>query len=159
MSRDKAQNNYYLRQLLAQAPSGNELPRDEIYLRVWELEQNNTSTRWTNTTFFMSVSFAIFGFSFQAGLADPLPLGARLIALSIYWFAYLLFRRFNAYTEVLRGYLHDLEQRGQTTLNVQTLANARMKLGRRRFISGTRLLFYFGLLYTLSVPLLWWLTP
>lgn len=159
MSKHQAHDDHYLRQLLAQSPTSSELPNDEVYLRIWELEQGHTTTRWTNMTFFLSVSFAIFGFSFQAGLAPPLPSGARLIALGIYWFAYVLFRRFNRYTSLLRGYLHDLEQGGQTSLRIQTLALARLKKGQQRLVTSTRLLLYFGLLYTASVPILWWLTP
>ena len=45
---------------------------DETYLKVWEIEQNHVNTRWTVATFFFSISFAIFGFSFQPQLATPL---------------------------------------------------------------------------------------
>jgi hypothetical protein len=159
VSASKAHHEDYLRQLLAQAPPGEQLPNDEVYLRVWELEQNNANTRWSNTTFFLSTSFAIFGFSFQVGLASPMPLAARLIALGIYWFAYLLFRRFNRYTTLLRDYLRDLEQRGQTRILVQTHANRTLKDGPQQITSATQLLLYFGVMYTMSVPILWWLTP
>src|SRR5262249_901448 len=116
------------------------------------LEQQQTSTRWTVATFFLSVSFAIFGFSFQAGLAKPLPLIARVSGLAIYWFAYALFLRFNVYTRFLRGYQRELENARRTTLDVQT--RARVRLGAQR-LSATWLLGYFGLLYTLTVVGLW----
>src|SRR5689334_18874941 len=57
---------------------------DETYLKIWEIDQANTNTRWTVTTFFFSISFAIFGFSFQAQLAYPLPTVARISGLIIY---------------------------------------------------------------------------
>lgn len=159
MPDDRARDADHLRRLLAVEPDGPQLADDEVYLRIWELEQGHTSTRWTNMTFFLSVSFAIFGFSFQAGLAEPLPLGARLIALGIYWFAYMLFQRFNRYTALLRGYLHELERDGRTRLTIQTRARAALRGGRQGGTSATRLLFYFGLLYTLSVPALAWVSP
>lgn len=130
---------------------------DELYLRIWELEQTNTNTRWTIATFFFSVSFAIFGFSFQANLTSPLPLTARLAALAIYWFAYALFRRFNAYTTLLRSYLRAMERERRTSLKVQTLVARQFRQGRGQYSSSTRLLLYFGLFYTCGVATLWWL--
>lgn len=129
---------------------------DTTYLKLWELEQAHTNVRWTVATFFLSVSFAIFGFSFQAQLAPPLPLVARVSALTIYWFAYLLFQRFNRYTRFLRGYLRDLERAGRTTLDVQTRAERELA---DRALSTKRLLVIFGLLYSIGVALLAWLAP
>jgi hypothetical protein len=126
---------------------------DELYLRVWELEQTNTNTRWTITTFFMSVSFAIFGFSFQAGLDNALALSARLGGLAIYWFAYRLFLRFHAYTEMLRRYLYECEQQGVTRIRVQERAQ---QLLRSLQPSSRELLRLLGLAYTIGVALLWW---
>ena len=60
---------------------------DEIYLRVWQKQQEWTGTRWGITTFFMSISFALFGFSLQG---NNLPINnslQRLIGLSNYWFS------------------------------------------------------------------------
>jgi hypothetical protein len=159
MAPERPSDDQLLRGLLVPDAGTAALPRDELYLRIWELEQGHTGARWANTTFFFSVSFAIFGFSFQVGLAEPLPLGARLIALSIYWFAYLLFRRFNRYTALLRGYLYELERSGQTSVTVQSRARAELRAAGSSRTSATRLLGYFGLLYSLSVPLLWWLAP
>jgi hypothetical protein len=36
-----------------------------------QAEQEHTRTRWTVVTFFMSISFALFGLSFQNKLAPP----------------------------------------------------------------------------------------
>jgi hypothetical protein len=146
-----------LRQMLERPPGGQATrEHNEIYLKIWELEQQQSTLRWTVATFFLSVSFAIFGFSFQAQLARPLPLIARVSALAIYWFAFALFLRFNVYTAFLRGYLRELEQAGRTTLDVQTRAAARLR-GARRPLSATWLLGYFGLFFSAAVALLWWL--
>ncbi|HEX6292241.1 MAG TPA: hypothetical protein VFZ66_23835 [Herpetosiphonaceae bacterium] len=130
---------------------------DETYLKIWEIEQGHTNTRWTVATFFLSVSFAIFGFSFQEQLRQPLPHVARLSGLIIYWFAYLVFSRFNIYTDFLRTYLRELEAAQRTTLDIQTRARALMRGGSRRRLSATRLLFYFGMVYAGGVGTLWWL--
>ena len=149
----------YLQQMLGRPPS-TPAPatheQDAIYLKIWELEQQQTNTRWTVATFFLSVSFAIFGFSFQSGLAAPLPLIARASGLAIYWFAYALFLRFNVYTRFLRRYLRELEAARRTSIDVQTRAAAQLARGRA---SATWLLGYFGLLYSAVVLLLWWLGP
>ena len=143
----------YLRQMLGRPP-GPTHEQDQVYLKIWVLEQQQTSTRWTVATFFLSVSFAIFGFSFQAGLAAPLPLVARASGLAIYWFAYALYLRFNVYTRFLRGYLRELEARRRTTLDVQQRSAARLGPAR---LSATWLLGYFGALYAAVVAALWWL--
>jgi len=38
---------------------------DDVYLKIWDIEQKHTTTRWTLMTFYLSVSFAIFGISLQ----------------------------------------------------------------------------------------------
>jgi hypothetical protein len=93
---DDGTDAQYLRHLLhdSRPPLGHSAPvdsdraadqvSDETYLKIWEIDQANTSTRWTVTTFFFSVSFAIFGFSFQAQLAYPIPTVARISGLIIY---------------------------------------------------------------------------
>src|SRR5262249_39280562 len=96
---------------------------DEIYLKIWEVEHSHTNTRWTNTSFFLTVSFAIFGFSFQADktqVSQTLIIVQRLVALAIYWFAFLLFWRFNDYTKFLRYYLKKMEEAGDVTLDLET---------------------------------------
>jgi hypothetical protein len=161
----------YLRHLLdttaapAQRPAGAAersspvapLNDDEIYLKIWEIEQAHVNSRWTVATFFLSVSFAIFGFSFQAQLTQPLPQIARLSGLIIYWFAYALFTRFNLYTELLRTYMYEMETANRTRITIQTRARQLMRTGIRWQLSATRLLLYFGFLYTVGVGLLWWL--
>jgi hypothetical protein len=36
-----------------------EATKDDIYMQIWQGEQDHTRTRWTVTTFFLSISFAI----------------------------------------------------------------------------------------------------
>src|SRR5439155_6266336 len=112
---------------------------DEIYLKIWEVGHNITNTRWTNTTFFLTMSFAIFGFSFHADNARAsfaMLLIERLAAVGIYWFAFFLFLRFNDYTRFIRDYLGELEQ--NTGLRLQSGAESLMR--KRNWRSSTRLL-------------------
>lgn len=121
---------------------------DDNYLKIWEIEQRHTSTRWTLMTFYLSVSFAIFGISFQTkDLSAPLfvPLA---IAIGVYWFAYLLFRRFNDFNEYLRSKLLELENEGKTSLHLQK--ESQQFLQRNKRLSATKLIFAFGILYTVA---------
>ena len=119
---------------------------DDIYFKIWDLEQKQATARWTLMTFFLSISFAIFGFSLQIkDLGIPLfvPQG---VAIVIYWFAYLLFRRYNELNDYLRKKLMQLEENKQTTLNLQTEFKQFLKQKKR--LSVTQLLLGFGFLYT-----------
>jgi len=126
---------------------------DEKYLKIWAAELEHTKTRWTVSTFFFSVSFAIFGFSFQAQLSKPLPNIARITGLVIYWFAYLIFNQFNQYTRLLREYLKELEDQDLTSIKLQT--KLLQKSNRTKRVTATKLLIYFGILYTFGVIALW----
>lgn len=129
-----------------------------IYLTLWEREQEHTRTRWTVTTFFISVSFAIFGLSLQAQ-NPPVPLWAtHLASLAIYWFAYLLFLRFNRFTRFMREYLKDMERMSKVSIDLQTQADRAMRGNFQQFLSAPKLLLIFGLLYTAAVVLLWLLS-
>jgi hypothetical protein len=141
-----------LNKLIETVPSKN---MDERYFKIWTAEQEHTKTRWTVSTFFFSVSFAIFGFSFQAQLSKPLANIARLSGLVIYWFAYLIFAQFNQFTRFLRNYLKELEDQRLTSLKLQTKSEEFMKSKNSRIISATRLLLYFGVLYGVVVIILW----
>jgi hypothetical protein len=121
---------------------------DDVYLKIWDIEQKHTSTRWTLMTFYLSISFAIFGLSLQnkdLGIPIFVPQG---VAIVIYWFAYLLFRRFNEFNEYLRRKLMQLEENGQTTVNLQIEFKHFLKQKKR--LSATQLLLVFGFLYTLA---------
>lgn len=129
--------------------------KEDAYWKIWQTEQEHMKTRWNNATFFMSVSFAILGFSFQNHLSPSDALAIRLSGLIIYWFAYILFLHFHNYTKLLRSYLKDMESSGYISFNFQTRADDVRRPGRRKFLlKSSRLLFYFGLLYTLGVILL-----
>ena len=121
---------------------------DDNYLKIWDIEQKHTNTRWTLMTFYLSVSFAIFGLSFQTkDLIVPLfvPLS---VAIGIYWFAYLLFKRFNDFNEYLRSKLAQLENDGKTSLHLQN--ESKRYLQRNKRLSATKLIFAFGILYTIA---------
>ncbi len=130
---------------------------DELYIKLLELEQEHSNKRWTITTFFLGISFAILGFSFtseKAQIPIIVPYAAAIIS---YWFAYLLFVRLNDYTKFLRNYLGDLEDTGQVPFKLQTETQAFMQTKHR--FSTTQLLLYFGLFYTGAIiALSLWLT-
>src|SRR5260221_8724469 len=89
--------------------------KDSVYLKVWQTEQQHVRTRWIVVTFFLSISFAILGFSFQNKLSPSEALAIRISGLDIYWFAYILLLHFYAYTRFLRTYLIEMEKSGRTT--------------------------------------------
>jgi hypothetical protein len=128
---------------------------DDAYLKIWEVEQKTTTSRWTIATFFIGISFAIFGFSFQVQLISSLPNLARITGLLIYWFSFLLFWRFNAYNKFLRAYLLELEAAKRTSLDIQTRSHQVMYTGLQKYFSATWLLLYFGIVYAIGVAILW----
>jgi len=128
--------------------------KDNVYLKIWQTEQQHVRTRWTVVTFFLSISFAILGFSFQGKLAPPEAIAIRISGLLIYWFAYILLLHFYAYTKFLRTYLIEVEKSGRTTLDIQSKADA-SHLGAIKQLSTTRLLFVFGIIYTVGIITLW----
>jgi hypothetical protein len=58
------------------------LPKEELlddqYLTIWQGEQNYLRTRWSVSTFFMSISFAILGLSFQNAMLPSQTLAMRI---------------------------------------------------------------------------------
>ncbi len=125
-----------------------ETAKDEIYLKIWELEQKHTTTRWTVATFFLSVSFAIFGISLQIDNGVIPRIVPQLGAVAIYWFTYVLFLRFNDFTRFLREYLQELEASKQTTLDLQSKSKTFMSANKT--FSATKLFLYFGFGYTVA---------
>lgn len=132
------------------------LSNEELYLKLWEREQEHTKTRWNVTTFFFSISFAIFGFSLQTKNPPVPPIISHSVALAIYWFAFVLFWRFNSFTDCLQNYLREMEVSGQVNINVQTRANQAMKGQYGKLLSTFSLMLYFGIIYSVAVGLLWW---
>ena len=115
-------------------------------MKLVDLEQKHTSIRWTVTTFFLSVSFAIFGISLRVE-KSPVPLFVpQLIAIGIYWFTYLLFLRFNDFTEFLRGYMSEMETSNQVDFDLQRKARSFMTSRRRP--NARQLLLFFGIICT-----------
>jgi hypothetical protein len=128
---------------------------DDAYLKILAVEQEHARTRWTVATFFMSVSFATLGFSFQQNLAGSAALALRLSGLLIYWFAYLLFSRFMDYSQFLRTYLAEMESAKRTRLDLQSKARTALRKRSANRLSAGQLLLAFGALYTIGVALLW----
>ena len=128
---------------------------DDAYLKILQVDQEHSKSRWTLTTFFMSVSFAILGFSFQDKLAPSTSLAIRISGLLIYRFAYVMFQRFFDYNRVLRTYLLEMEKSGRTSSDIQGRTNVALRARSNKLASSGRLLLYFGLLYTVGVVLLW----
>jgi len=126
---------------------------DEAYLKVWEMEQAHSSKRWTVATFFFSISFAILGFSFQADKSYVPIITQQVSAILIYWFAYMMFIRFNDFTYFLREYLKKLESSENVSLKIQR--EVREYLKQKKRISTTRLLQYFGIAYTIGIVASW----
>lgn len=120
--------------------------KDELYLKIWEADQRHTTTRWTVSTFFLSISFAIFGLSFQIDNTIIPRIVPQLGAVAIYWFTYTLFLRFNTFTRFLRNYLLEMETSEETNMDLQT--KARSFLSARKSLTSTQLLLYFGVGYT-----------
>ena len=135
-----------LQQPTTDKPSG-----DDIYLRMLDIEQKHTATRWTVATFFLNVSFVICAVSFSLDPKQPLlhRIVLQALAVFVYWFAVLILERFSYFTDVLRTYLLEMESSKQTTLAVQTRSNARVKKGR--IAHARHLMIGFGILYTVLV--------
>jgi hypothetical protein len=133
----------------------NGMSMDEIYLRIWERQQEWTGTRWNIITIFLSVSFALFGLSFQGQTLTVASKVQRITALVIYWFTYFLFRRYSDWSMFLRTYLKNLETTNQTQLDLHTRWKIEKQTPFRKWTSITKLVFYFGLLYTIAVVVLW----
>jgi len=133
---------------------------ETTYFEIWKIEQDHSRTRWTVTTFFLSVSFAILGVSFQSQgnqtstiLGVSLPDVQRIIGLFIFWFGYSLFVLFNRYTSFLRTQLRNMEKKNLVSFNIQLAADEFTYSKIKAAFSAKWLLFYFGLLYTAIVIL------
>lgn len=141
-------------------PPKKPLPMDDTYLQIWKIEQEHSRTRWTVTTFFLSISFAILGLSFDSrdNLTSlwniNMPDLQRIIGLFVYWFGYSLFAQFNRYSNFLRKRLRDMEEKKQVSFSLQTEAKSFMYSKFHSAFSASWLLIYFGVLYTIVVLLL-----
>ena len=124
---------------------------NETYLKIWQIEHDHERTRWTVVTFFLSISFAILGFSFQSKLAPTDVIALRITSLLIYWFAYALLQRFFIFTKILLAYLIEMEQSGRTDIDIHSKAKA----AQPAKLSTINLILFFGLIYTVGIFLLW----
>ncbi len=132
---------------------------DDIYLQLLQVEQEHTKGRWAVVTFFMGISFAVLGFSFQNRLSVQEALSMRVAALFIYWFALALFWRFATYSEYLGECQKEMERANRTTLNIHKIeAAAKARGWWRSFwhqIPSKWLLLGFGVIYIFGVAALW----
>ncbi|HYT45948.1 MAG TPA: hypothetical protein VEP90_26710 [Methylomirabilota bacterium] len=128
--------------------------KNSEYLIIWQVEQEHIRTRWTIVTFFMSISFAIFGYSFQSSLTHPSVLVIRISGVLIYFFGYIFFLRYYAQTNYLRSYLLQMERTQLTTLDIQSKAKTDRKDFLKR-ISTPNLMLIFGAIYAIGVVSLW----
>ncbi|OQA18868.1 MAG: hypothetical protein BWY63_01910 [Chloroflexi bacterium ADurb.Bin360] len=135
---------------------------ESTYMAIWEIEQEHSRTRWTVTTFFLSVSFAILGASFQMSATAAQVQANSILGLSlsdiqritgmlIFWFAYILFIQFNRYANFLRGQLRKMEKEHLVSFTIQTEADNFMYSKIKAAFSAKWLLLYFGALYTVIV--------
>jgi hypothetical protein len=137
--------------------------RDDIYLKIWQTEQDIINRRWMTTSFFLTVSFALFSFTVQREpdpnvAFDPtIVLVPRIVAVVLYWFGLILFFRFTRYTDYLRRYLRRMEEKGETSLTLETSAHKVMRGKWARFTVTRWLLVYFGIFYSCVVVVLWFL--
>jgi len=128
---------------------------NEVYLKIWGHQQESVKQRWSVITFFLTISFAIFGFSLQSQNLDPPIAGTfqRIAAIVIYWFAYLIYRQYSDWSKFLRKQLEKIEAEHHVLVPLQSEWQ-RYSMGIRRFFFVKNLLLYFGILYTLSAVLL-----
>lgn len=134
--------------------------QDVAYLEIWKIEQTHSRTRWTVTTFFLGISFAILGTSFEAATEVFSIFGSTILNLSdfqritgllVYWFGYILFMQFNRYTSFLRNQMRKMEKEELVSFSIQREADKFMYAGTKAKFSAKWLLFYFGLIYTAIV--------
>ena len=129
---------------------------DDIYLKLWAIDQVNSNKRWTITTFFLGISFAILGFSFQSEKTQLPIIAQHIAAIFSYWFAYLMSKSFNDFTNFIRSYIQDIEDSNKTSLKMQTKVREYMKSKKRR-VSTTKLIVYFGIVYTVTIIATWFI--
>lgn len=127
---------------------------NDVYIEIWKAEQQYIGTRWNNVTFFIGISFAILGFSFQNGLTSTEALAIRISGLLLYWFAYILYLHFYVYTNFLRSYLISMEQSGRTKHNIQSMAQAATSIGFNKYLNTRKMLLYCGAFYSSGIILL-----
>jgi hypothetical protein len=127
---------------------------DDVYMQIWQVEQKYVETRWNITAFFLGISFAVLGFSFQAALHPSQSFAVRLCGLLVYCFACVMYRHHSTHAYCLRSYLLDMEAAGHTTLDVES----RVAKGRgprdHRLVTTQSLLVGFGLVYLAGIGIL-----
>lgn len=101
----------------------------------------------------MSVSFAIFAYSFQ--IKPSAALAIRIFGLFIYWFSVIMHAHFYQHNKFLRGYLIHLEKSGRSTLDLQSKLYEQRKNKFHR--STGKFLAALGLIYAIGILWLFFL--
>lgn len=136
-----------------------------LYLKILDIQSQFATRRWTITTFFIGLSFAILGFSiplFRVENSNRYIISTRCITAGIvYWFAYFLSASLYIYSKSLRDYLEKLEQSNDSKrvpFDFQSKTKVYMKNQRTKGIftlpTTTKLLKYFGFVYSLIILLI-----
>lgn len=140
---------------MPQYKEGNISKQDHIYLEILQNELERTKSRWTVVTFFLSVSFAVLGFSFQQNLTPTSSTPLRIVGVLIYWFTFMVFVNMHNVNMGFWAYLESLEKEKQTTIRLISYVNEYRR--QRRSITTTPLMLVFGMFYTLGVGIFWML--
>ncbi len=124
-----------------------------LYLTLYQADLTHTTIKWTVTSFFMGISFALLGFSFQVSLPFTSAFAVRIAALAIYWFAYVLYLHYYVYNVFLREYLTTMETSGRVYFDVQQETQKSLRKGNK-LLRVKRLLLSFGIIYGIGIILL-----
>ena len=125
-------------------------PLDDAYLKIWEVKQEHSRTLWTVTILFLCVSFAILCFSFADYSITNVQ---KIVSAMLYWLAYIIFCQFNRYNDFLGAQLKRMEDEKQVIFHFEADENQMVKSRLGKLVTPTRLLFYYGVLYTTVILL------
>lgn len=136
-----------------QVPNSVQKHERSLYLTLFQADLTHTTIKWTVTSFFMGISFALMGFSFQTNFSFTSALAVRVSAIAIYWFAYILYLHYYDYNLFLRDYLLKMESSGRVEFDVTLKTQESLRKKSKR-IRVKRLLLVFGLIYCLGIMVL-----
>ena len=122
----------------------------EFYITFCHCIMDLIRTRWFIATFFIGISFIIFGFSFKISNTNLSIVFMHFSALLIYWFAFILYSTFNRYINFIVKYLINMEESKKVDINFQTNLQEFMRM-QSKIPFTLRFLFWFGIFYTLIV--------
>lgn len=139
-----------------------------LYLKLLEDQFYFSARRWTITTFFIGISFAIVGFSSSVFSSNQLYqnnfdiLIRYLAAILAYWFGFFLSVSLDRYSKAVRKYLDYLEgnqvreneiNEKKVPFDFESKIKEYMNNEHQRLPTSTKLLRYFGIGYTIMIIL------